>query len=82
MWLNWTATHDAGQDNSLQLELVWEDKAPSRLREAIFLEFRPRLSGPSANETRLYAKKMGSLVDTSDVVKKGKLGWPSAVISL
>jgi hypothetical protein len=53
----------------VDLELVWEGKRPTRLRESIWLEMRPDFD-PSLAWT-LFVDKTGQKVNTSDVVKLG-----------
>lgn len=51
------------------LELVWEGKRPTRLRESIWLEMRPDLD--ESMDWTLFVDKVGHKVNASDVVKLG-----------
>ena len=55
----------------MNVEVVWEGKSPTRLRESIWLEVRPNLDNVNNNDWNLFVDKIGQRVDTSDVVKQG-----------
>jgi hypothetical protein len=59
----------ANGGDSFSVELIWQDKIPTRLFETIWLEVRPALS--QADHWSLLVNKIGSAVNSSDVVNKG-----------
>jgi hypothetical protein len=71
VWLMYEAldSNDEGGGGMMNVELVWEGKSPTRLRESIWLEVRPDLS--NEDDWKLYIDKIGQQVDASDVVKQG-----------
>ena len=83
IWLNYSAVAaGATGDDTLRfaLELAWDRKTPTRLPESTWLEVRPAFppaasaSQPSATDDdawRLHVTKLGSLIDTADVVPNG-----------
>ena len=76
VWLNITTMSASQPDvpttsepTGLHVELVWADKMAAMLPESSWLEFRPLL--PSESTWRLFVDKLGSIIDTADVVNKG-----------
>lgn len=51
--------------------MVWASKTPTRLPESAWVEFRPALPTATASPWRLTVDKVGTSVDTADVVPNG-----------
>ena len=73
VWLMYDTLDTHAEGRMMNVEVVWEGKSPTRLRESIWLEVRPDLSNVFTEEDdwKLWIDKIGEKVDASDVVQQG-----------
>ena len=80
IWMIYTVPSSLSSSSIINVEVVWEGKRPTRLRESIWLEVRPTLNTNKEKddeevheeeEWTLFIDKIGQQVNASDVVKQG-----------
>jgi hypothetical protein len=55
----------AADDGALHVSVVWQEKTPTRIPEALWFSFRPASSAVDASSWRLH--KLGSSIDPHEV---------------